>query len=875
VSTFPPGSRIGSFEIVGPLGSGGMGEVFRARDTRLNRDVAIKVLPPAFARDAERIARFRREAQLLASLNHPHIAAIYGLEESDTVVALALELVEGEDLAERLRRGALPADEALAIARQVADGLEAAHEKGIVHRDLKPANVKLDAGGGVKILDFGLAKAYEGDSASPSADGFSQSPTISQQMTAAGVILGTAGYMAPEQARGKAVDKRADIWSFGVLLFEMLTGKRLFDGETIPDVLAAVLTREPAWSALPAATPSACVRLLERCLERDPRRRLRDIGEARIALETVSAPEPASARRGRLRGAALAAVALGAIGLAAGWLLRPSGEAIRKLDITDEQLKASGHLPPVLSPTGERILYFTAAGLRVRELDQSEARTVVASERAGDAFWSPDGREIAFFEGGALYRVTLDGGAPQLVAQTGPTVGGAGGCWGPDGRIVYSLGNTPLFEVAARGGEPRVLLAPDPARGEDHFHGCAFLPGGKAFVGVLHPLDAPPDTLFVFDDGRSREVLKLTGEGIAHLAVSPSGHIVFEREGAGQNGVWALPFSFSRLEPTGEPFLIAPGARLPSVGSDGSMAYVPGRPRRPVELIWVSRSGQREGTAVEFPDGLVGVALSRDGKRVAAAVVDAGGSDIWIADLERGSRTRLTLDAGGSAGQSGAAAPSWSPEGTQIAFEQNNQILIVPADGSGPARVVGRGIQPSFGVDGRTVLAHRSRVASPRSLFEIVSLDATGEGEPRVVLSDSVSVRYPVLSPDGRLLAYDRGDGDESESFLTRFPEVDGRWQVSATGGTFLRWSPDGRRLFYVAPAPDDAGEGLFEVDVRPGAAPSLGVPRPLFRLASAGVAIGVYEVGPSGDRFLMIARTEGDGLARLVLVQSWLAAFR
>jgi len=851
-----------------------MGEVYRARDARLERDVALKVLPSGFTEDPERLARFEREAKLLAALNHPNIAALHGLEETDGRRVLVMELAEGEDLRQRLERGPIPIDEVISIAGQVAAALDEAHEKGIVHRDLKPANVKVSDDGTVKVLDFGLAKAWAGEAVSGSAPDLSQSPTLAHTGTAAGVILGTAAYMSPEQARGRSVDKRADIWSFGVLLHEMLAGKALFSGETLSDTLAAVLRQDVRGEALPAETPPVVRRLLGRCLERDPKRRLRDIGEARIALEGTAPPEPAPTLPRRLRPPAIAAMALAAAALAsaafmAGWLLRPSTGVVRKLDVADEGIEASGAFAPVLSPSGERVLYFTKGGLRVRELDQAEARTLVGTEGARDAFWSPDGREIAFFKDDALYRVTFDGGGLQVIAQTGPAVAGAGGCWGRGGQIVYSLGHTPLFEVSARGGEPRVLLAPDAAKGEDHFHGCAFLPGGHAFVWIVHPRDAPPDTLALFDGGPRRVLLRASGEDLSHPSFSPSGHIVFGRRGAGHDGVWALPFSVARLEPTGVPLLVAPGATLPSAAADGSLLYVPARPHRPTRLVWVSRSGRSEGTAVELPDEVGGIALSRDGKRVAVAVGEAGGGEIWVADLDRGSRTQLTFDMGT------AAAPAWSPDGTQIAFERNNQILVIPADGSSKARVVGRGLQPSFGVDGQTIVAHRPHPQDRRSLYEIVSLDAAGEKKPRVVLSDSVSVRYPLLSPDGRLLAYDRGDGDEVEPFLTHFPEVEGRWHVSATGGTFLRWSPDGRRLFYFAPGPGDSDEGLYEVDVRPGAAPSLGVPRLLFRLSSAGAAAGEYEVGPSGDRFLMIAREPGNSLTHLVLVQNWFAELR
>jgi len=435
-----PGVRLGSLEVKAPLGAGGMGEVWRATDTRLGRDVAVKLLPEAFAADPDRLARFEREAKVLASLNHAGIAHLYGFEsvalgDGTSAHVLVMELAEGEDLAARLGRGAIPVDEALAIARQIAEALEEAHERGIVHRDLKPANVKLAPDGKVKLLDFGLAKAWSEDPGSAtSSTGLSQSPTLARTGTAAGLILGTAAYMAPEQARGKPVDKRADVWAFGVVLFEMLRGRRLFEGDTVTDVLAAVVKDPIDWATLPPATPASVRRLLERCLERDPRKRLRDIGEARISLDgTVAEPDEVARPLPRSRAALVAGgIVVAAAAATAGWWLRsPAAPALRKLDIAAEGLSVDEIHGPAISPDGRRVAYFAGRTIRVRDLDRAEARELPGTEGARDVFWSPDGAQVGFYRDESLFRLPLDAAAPVLVARTGMHVSGAGACWMP------------------------------------------------------------------------------------------------------------------------------------------------------------------------------------------------------------------------------------------------------------------------------------------------------------------------------------------------------------------------------------------------------------------------------------------------------------
>jgi len=873
------GQNAGPYTITAPLGSGGMGEVYRATDTRLGRDVAIKLLPAELARDPDRLARFEREAKLLASLNHPNIAHVYGFEnttlaDGSAVHILAMELVPGEDLAERLKRSAIPVDEAIVIAKQIADALEEAHEKGIVHRDLKPANVKLTPDGNVKVLDFGLAKAWDGPG--DSSPDLSQSPTLAHTGTAAGVILGTAAYMSPEQARGRVVDKRADIWAFGALLFEMLRGRKLFDGETVTDVLAAVVKDPIDWSTLPPATPLTLRHLLERCLERDPKRRLRDIGEARLALDGTSAVEPspaAAAHRGGvspwLVAAALVATAALAGGL--GWSLRkPEPAPLRKLDIAAEGLASDETQRPVLSPDGRRVAYFAARKIHVRDLDRVEARELPGTEGSRDLFWSPDGREIGFYREEALWRMALDAPGPVTIARTAIHVGGAGACWTRDGRVVFSRGNTPLYEVRAEGGEPRELLEPDDQAGEGHFHGCSVLPGERGILFVVHPKDGPANTIAILAGGKHRKLVSYPGETLADPAWSPSGYVVFGRSGARNGGIWALPFSLELLEATGEAFPVVTGAAAgPSLGEDGSLLYTPGRASFAQRLVWVSREGKLLGTAVELPDEITGVALSKDGRRIAATVVEGGLRNVWAIDVERGTRTKLSPDLGW------AGRPSFSHDGTQVAFAVNNQTYVVPADASAPARAIGPGLQPSWSADGRTLAVH----LTDGGHFAISLVDVAGGKPPQPLLRDSVSVRYPEISPDGRFLSYLGGEGENTngEMMLTRFPGAEGRWQISTHGGDFGMWAPDGRRFYYVARAQrgDALVRQLMEVDVRTTPDVSLSAPRLLFDLHAVGVT-NIYAVAPGAPaRFLMINENSGQSTGRLVLVQHWFEEFR
>src|SRR5262245_61325372 len=552
-----PGAPFGAYEILAPLGAGGMGEVYRARDLKLQRDVALKVLPDALARDADRRARFEREAHVLAALNHPGIAAIYGVAENRGVTALVLELVEGLTLEQHLAGRALPLEETTAIARQIAEALEAAHEAGIVHRDLKPANIKLRPDGSVKVLDFGLAKAIDGHSIIDAER--SHMPTAVADATAAGLILGTAAYMAPEQARGRTVDKRADIWAFGAVLWEMLTGRRLFDGETLTDTLAAVLTREIDWSLLPGSTPPALVDLLHRCLERDPKKRLRDIGDVRLdqsAMTPLSSAGPTSSTTGRwwLWGLATAAalvagIAIGRIG--AGAETGPAPQEVRFTFTTDDPSFAA------ISPDGSMAVVASSGPLRVRDLAGLSLRELSGTDGAVKPFWSSDSRTIGFGRAGRLWRVSATGGAPVVICDLpgGSWDQDAGGAWLPDDTIVFTTGGSPLMRVPAAGGDPVRHLAAD--AGELHFHNTHALPDNRGLLYVVHR-ESLPDTLEVFADGKRKVLLRTPGQSIHDPVYSPTGHILFARAPTNE-GVWALPFSLERLDATGTAYLVEAG----------------------------------------------------------------------------------------------------------------------------------------------------------------------------------------------------------------------------------------------------------------------------------------------------------------------------
>ncbi len=900
--SIPSGSRLGPYELTAPIGAGGMGEVYRAIDARLGREVALKVLPEAFASDPERLARFEREARLLAALNHPGIAHLYGfesvtLDDGVTVHLLAMELVEGEDLSLRLKRGPIPVDEAIGLARQVAEALEEAHEKGIVHRDVKPANLKLTPDGKVKVLDFGLAKAYAGDSADGSSSAeLSQSPTLAHTGTATGLILGTAAYMSPEQARGRAVDRRADVWAFGVVLYEMLTGHRLFTGETVSDVLAGVLTRDPDWSLLPGATPAFLRDLLRRCLDRDPRSRLRDIGEARVALERARAAIDVPARRPSRRswlallGAALAGglVVAGAVRL----FLPPSGRTpvLRKVDLLAPDLDLDWNIAPALSPDGSRVAWSAAGRVWVRDLDQLEARSVAEIAAPTPLCWSPDSRTVAFGDLKKLWKVPAQGGARTAVADVPGTGQLVGAAWSPGGQIALAAWRGGLYEVSERGGAAALRLDVDERRIDYHYP--SWLPNGDLLY-LIHwkdraePGGRPLTFLAVHDGAREIPVSIDVGGTDAWPTVTPEGLLLFLREGDNA-GIWAVPYDVRERRVSGEEFRVAPGGASLSASAEGSLLYVQRAGTEAVnEMAWVDRTGRTIGVVGSSRAGLSGPTLSPDGRRIAFAAGPPKNRDIWVHDLGRGTETRLTF------GAEDDLAPTWLST-SEVAYVQmtpattsvSGRILAVRADGSGAQRVMvpeaalGRATRPlALASDGRTALQIVDERGHGRLRVADVRPDGSlGPLRPILRIEPEPDVGEARLSPDGRLLAYVTDEPGLPELFLTRFPSGEGRWQVTTDGGRGPRWARDTGELLFTTGLRQDE---LFSVRADPAFDPPIGAPASLFRFggldggrpSSAGG--GDMDVAADGQRLLVARPGAGATARRMVLVQGWLAEFR
>ena len=895
-----PGTRFGTYEVIAPLGAGGMGEVYRARDARLHREVALKVLPETMSFDTDRLARLEREAQVLASLSHPNIAAIYGLENGPAEAGphdatldvgaafrrpiLVLELVEGPTLAERIAAGALPLDEAMPIARQIASALEAAHDAGIIHRDLKPANIKIRPDGAVKVLDFGLAKAVEGRSGHSGTA--SMSPTLTTPaMTGIGAILGTAAYMAPEQARGRTLDKRADIWAFGCVLFEMLAGRRAFEGSDVTDVLASVIKSDPDWSALPADVPATVRTTLRRCLQKDPAQRFRDIGDVRLALdgafqtEIVAGPvlaAPSLARRAGIP--VLAALLLSAATGAAVWMLtRPAAGPVIKLTITHPGPEVvGGALSDVaITPDGRRVVYLASTGggsrLFVRALDQLRP-VALAADRTNLAlvFLSPDGEWVGFGDGSdrIFKRVPITGGPPLAVTQLGANISPSGAVWLPNGAIIFGQTTGPLMRVAEGGGSPEPLTTIDPKREVAHMQ-PHMLPGGKALLFTVRTTQSTEPSVAVLDlDTRQHRIIAPSGSSPAYV---PTGHLVYAAGGT----LRAVPFDLSTLTPSGTPAAVVDAIAVDTDGSasfaispTGTLAYISGTSAPLTRmLVWVDRQGREEPLAV--PARAYAYArLSPDGARIALDVRDET-NDIWTWDVERKALTRVTFDPGLNRG------PVWTPDSRRIAFtaplEGSEAMFWQPADGSGSAEALTTDatirVPNAFSTDGRWLLFNQPGTAP----YDTGVIDLQGDRQPRLILNQQYSESNAVLSPDGRWMAYQSDESGRSEIYVRPFPDVNSaRFQVSTNGGTRPLWSRDGRELFYYLPP-----GVIVAAPVQIGATFKAGAPRELFKGTYLSPQTGrMYDVSPDGKRFLMIkeARREGEAPPppQLVVVQNW-----
>jgi len=910
------GTNLAHYRVTAALGAGGMGEVWRAEDTKLGREVALKVLPEEFATDPDRMARFEREAKVLASLNHPNIATLYGLETAipsgadagpnsklktqnsklaanaasspkphapSPVTFLAMELVEGEDLSERIARGPIPVEEAISIARQIAEALEAAHEQGIVHRDLKPANIKLNEDEVVKVLDFGLAKAWETETGDSS---LSLSPTLTQHATAAGVILGTAAYMSPEQARGKKVDRRADIWSFGVVLWEMLSGQKLFEGETVSDVLAAVLTREFELDALPPNTTVSVKRMLSRCLTRDPKTRLQWIGDARLELMDEDGEEylPGEAvtteKRGRflpwLTAAILAVVAAMATVVA----LRNPAPAERSFRFSIPPPEGSlyhldglGPGPVALSPDGSRIVFSIrnqddAVRLCVRRLDAVEIECLEGTEGAQYPFWSPDGDEIGFFTriSSDLKVIPADGGVARTLA---PSRNGKGGTWNRDGVIVFTPdSNTPLFAVPAEGGEPRQLTTLDEERGDNSHRHPFFLPDGRRFLYLARSVRG--------SDANQVMVGSLDGDPDVEIMKSPAaslfaaGRLLYLRG----TDLMTRPFDAERLAFTGDERELADGlmiitgaARGVFSATDEVLTFQRGKAETSSELVWLDRNGNRMGVLGDVAS-YFSLTISPDGTRVAVPVTDntTGTHDLWIYDVERDLRSRITFNDGED------LVPVWSPDGRELFFTSNRE---------GPLKVYRLALDESaepefvFGAE-RSVFASSISPDGNRLLLvaqgetsanDLLILDLERGGEPEVFRNTRFDEEHAVFSPDGRWIAYTSNESGRAEIYITAASGHGRPRQLSTDGGIWPKWKEESGEVVY-----QDASGRFVAVPVRTDELKiEIGTPEVLFDGFAGTRLYQIFDVAPDGSRILYRAFFEEELPDPPTVVVNWL----
>ena len=900
-----PGTVIaGHYEVLEKLGQGGMGEVYLALDRNLGRQVAIKILPAEFSTDPERLARFEREAKLLATLNHPNIAAVYGFEEANGLRFLVLELVEGETLQTRLDRGTLPMDEALETCRQVAEGLEAAHERGVVHRDLKPGNIMITPEGKVKVLDFGLARAYTGET---TGIDIANSPTITAQMTEPGVILGTAAYMSPEQARGRAIDRRSDIWAFGCVLYECLTGSRAFHGETVSDTLAHILKGEPDWNKLPTETPTHIKVLLRRCLEKDPRKRLHDIADARIEMhEEIELPAeivtaPRRIRLGWLIATSMTALVIGAlVGPGVMKYFRPATSPISQPLVRSSVRLEPGYwldglrlIPPqgfyqptrtamAISSDGRFMVYSAVKEnpgtqdkphLYLRRFDLLEAKPIAGTEGGISPFLSPDDRWVGFWADGKLMKVPAEGGVPSVLCDVLQPYGFS---WGSDNQIIFARDRSSgLSRVSADGGKPETLTMPDPSNGEYGHRLPYCLPSGKGILFTIkrYAWDHEPRVAVLELGTRKWHVLL---EDAADARYVATGHLAFLRRGT----LMVVPFDLDKLQLTGPPVpALANVAQALnttnsardtaagqfSISASGSMAYASGGiiPDQENSLVWVDYRGKAEPIA-SFKAPFSSPLLSPDGQRIAYSSFGMEGH-IWVHDLKRGTATKLT-----SEGVSQEKA--WAPDGRRVVFDWLDtgvpNLYWQPVDGSSPMERLTQSDYMqwpgSWSPDGETLAFVQ---VGPDSGDDILFLHMP---ERRITpfLNSRFNERYAEFSPDGRWIAYGSDESGRQEVYVQPFRGPGGKWQISNEGGRDPLWSRNGKQLFY------RWGDQVWVVDVQIGSDFSTSKPRLLFEQPgyARSSLVRTWDISPDGQRFLMVKQGEREPkpVTEMILVQNW-----
>jgi serine/threonine protein kinase/Tol biopolymer transport system component len=890
-----PGTRVGPYEVIAPIGSGGMGEVYRARDTKLDRDVALKILPPVFAGDPDRLARFRREAHLLASVNHAHIAQVHGFEDGAGTYALVMELVEGQTLAERMAAGLLPIAEARTIGRQIAEALEAAHEKGIIHRDLKPANIKVADDGTVKVLDFGLAKVLE--SSPPHAADALNSPTLTARATQLGVILGTAAYMAPEQARGRTVDKRADIWAFGVVLYEMLSGRRAFDGEEISDVMASVLRQEIDWTALPPDTPPALRGLLRRCLERDPKQRLRDIGEARIVLESTDekprrvedysapvgrvAPAPPT-RSARLPWAiAIVASVVAATSLALGVFRSPAFPSTDRLlleigaprDLEFIVEANAGSI--VISPDGTTVAFIaqTPSGRRlyVRSLATGETRALPGTGDVHYPFWSPDSRSIGFFGSGKLFTIVVAGGQPEAIVAIEQ---GRGGTWTDEGVLLFTpQGGGVIHRVPARGGTAERITSLDESRGENAHYWPVALPGGRKFLFFIRSTRPENNGIYLGSLDGAKPVRLMTslssGQYLPPRAGLP-GFLLWARD----NHLLAQSLDIERGELAGDVSTIAADVRVEesqrglfaSVSNDARIVWASAR-GGDLSFAWYDRSGRRLGALPIESGRIMQPQISPDGRRLAFTRVADGTADIWLHEFSSGQTTQLTTDPDYDENA------SWSPDARQLVYQgrikSEDSVLIATVDGSKAPALFAAGAHlstPRFTSDGRTLLMQSAHASQTK--LAIGSMDRPGVVTE--LTPESAQEQNGVPSPDGRWVAFVTDRTGRPDVVVARLIHEGATFRlgrqvpVSPSGGNEPFWRRDGKEIVYIAP-----DRMLMAVSVTTAdETVVLGKPTPLFRVLADAGGSGWTATGDL-EKFVVIEAPHAAG-QRFELLTNW-----